>query len=81
MATASVKEALARGQYLCLCQFIREGGCIVKCLAYMACAKKKECNQDDLGSLIQNQKELTGVPGWKIFCQFLNESREKTIIT
>ena len=39
MATASVKEALACGQYLCLCQFIREGGCIGKYFAYLNCAK------------------------------------------
>ena len=53
MATASVKEALACGQYLCLCQFIREGGCIGKCFAYLNCAKKKmEGSKGDLGSLI-----------------------------
>ena len=37
MASASVKEALARGQCLCQCQFIGEGKCLLsRTLSYRA---------------------------------------------
>lgn len=65
MATASVKEALACGQYLCLCQFIREEGCIGKCFANLNCAKEKKGGQQrrfrisNTGNL--NQISMKGV--------------------
>ena len=47
MAAVSVKEALARGQCLCMCDFLRDGGCIWNGLGFPLYREYREGRQTE----------------------------------
>ena len=53
MAAVSLKEALARGQCLCTCDFLRKGGCIWEVLGFPLYRECREGRQTDSLNRIQ----------------------------
>ena len=59
MAAVSLKEALARGQCLCTCDFLRKGGCIWEVLGFPLYRECREGRQTDSLNRIQGKFKYT----------------------